>query len=133
MYHKPDRKEIVMSYYCKKCGAVVVGKFCSCCGQKVKTDFEEFISAKNRQRRAFRRWAEQKDFNRYGCIPLQVASLAENIAEKRNFPRITPEDFERIGEGRYWRSLVSFNDEMREIYFKLMETIFLGYLRTEML
>ena len=121
-----------MSYYCKKCGAVVVGKFCSCCGQKVKTAFEEFISAKNRQRRAFRHWAEQKDFNRYGCIPLQVASLAENIAEKRNFPRITPEDFERIGEGRYWRSLVSFN-EMREIYFKLMETIFLGYLRTEML
>ena len=54
-----------MSYYCKKCGAVVVGKFCSCCGQKVKTAFEEFISAKNRQRRAFRRWAEQKDFNRY--------------------------------------------------------------------
>ena len=78
-----------MSYYCKKCGAVVVGKFCSCCGQKVKTAFEEFISAKNRQRRAFRRWAEQKDFNRYGC--------------------------------------------MQEIYFKLMETIFLGYLRTEML
>ena len=73
-----------MSYYCKKCGAVVVGKFCSCCGQEVKTAFEEFISAKNRQRRAFRHWAEQKDFNRYGCIPLQVASLAESIAEKRN-------------------------------------------------
>lgn len=121
-----------MSYYCKKCGAVVVGKFCSCCGQKVKTAFEEFISAKNRQRRAFRRWAEQKDFNRYGCIQLQVAGLAENIAEKRNFPRITPEDFERIGEGRYWRSLVSFNDEMREIYFKLMETIFLDSLAAQL-
>lgn len=28
--------------YCSNCGAVVVGKFCSCCGKRMMNDLEEF-------------------------------------------------------------------------------------------
>lgn len=39
--------------YCRQCGAVVVGKFCSCCGKRIRSEAEEFQLAKNRAEREF--------------------------------------------------------------------------------
>lgn len=39
--------------FCKKCGAAVVGKFCSCCGNRVRTNAEEYSLAANRAKREF--------------------------------------------------------------------------------
>lgn len=39
--------------FCSKCGASVVGKFCSCCGQRVRSEIEEFRLTEQRARRAF--------------------------------------------------------------------------------
>lgn len=39
--------------FCRKCGAAVNGKFCSCCGQRVLSDLEEFRKIERRMRREF--------------------------------------------------------------------------------
>lgn len=38
---------------CQKCGAVVEGRFCSCCGERVRTDLETFRLAERGTKRAF--------------------------------------------------------------------------------
>lgn len=40
--------------YCKKCGAAVVGKFCSCCGFRVRSQLEEFRLEERRRAREFK-------------------------------------------------------------------------------
>lgn len=42
-----------MPCYCKKCGAVVVGKFCSCCGTRVRSDLRDFKLELSRRKHAF--------------------------------------------------------------------------------
>ncbi len=37
--------------FCSKCGAVVSGKFCSSCGQRIRTPLEEFRLEEKRRRR----------------------------------------------------------------------------------
>lgn len=39
--------------YCSKCGAAVVGKFCSCCGTRVRSQIEEYRLAEKRAVKAF--------------------------------------------------------------------------------
>ena len=39
--------------YCKSCGAAVIGRYCSCCGARVRTDVEDIRLRFNRMRRAF--------------------------------------------------------------------------------
>lgn len=39
--------------FCNKCGASVVGKYCSCCGQRVRNEIEEFRLYEQRKRREF--------------------------------------------------------------------------------
>ena len=38
---------------CRKCGAAVNGKFCSCCGQRVRSALEEYRLAEKRMERDF--------------------------------------------------------------------------------
>ena len=39
--------------YCKKCGAAVIGKFCSCCGTRVRTDAEEIRRMERQAKKEF--------------------------------------------------------------------------------
>lgn len=39
--------------YCKNCGAAVVGKYCSCCGQRVRSDVEEVRAIEKRLMKEF--------------------------------------------------------------------------------
>lgn len=39
--------------FCKKCGAAVNGKFCSCCGQRVRSDLEELRVIERRVKKEF--------------------------------------------------------------------------------
>ena len=41
--------------HCTKCGAVVYGRFCSCCGQRVRTSFETFRLVERGTERAFKK------------------------------------------------------------------------------
>lgn len=42
-----------MEYHCKKCGAIVTGKYCSCCGKRVTSDLRDFRRAEARAKREF--------------------------------------------------------------------------------
>lgn len=42
-----------MSCFCSKCGAVVQGKYCSCCGTKVVNDLDLFRREERRKRKEF--------------------------------------------------------------------------------
>lgn len=46
--------------FCSKCGAVVTGKYCSCCGQRARSEIEEFDVIERRLRRAFREECSKK-------------------------------------------------------------------------
>lgn len=39
--------------HCKKCGEVVNGKFCSCCGTRVRTDAEEIRRMERQAKKEF--------------------------------------------------------------------------------
>lgn len=39
--------------YCSKCGAVVVGKYFSCCGNRIRSELEELRLAERRAEKAF--------------------------------------------------------------------------------
>ena len=47
--------------FCSKCGAVVAGKYCSCCGQRVRSEIEEFRLTEQRMRRAFLNECREKN------------------------------------------------------------------------
>ncbi len=36
--------------FCTECGAAVTGKFCSCCGARVRSDLEAFKLKQRRER-----------------------------------------------------------------------------------
>ena len=58
--------------YCNKCGAVVVGKFCSCCGVRVRSQLEEYRLAERHTKKAF-----EEACCRSGPIPqLELLHLA---------------------------------------------------------
>lgn len=50
--------------FCKNCGAAVTGKYCSCCGTRVRSDYAEFKLMLSRRKRA---WINEK----YGMSGLQ--------------------------------------------------------------
>lgn len=39
--------------YCNHCGAVAIGKYCSCCGRKLRNSVQEFDLEKGRRYREF--------------------------------------------------------------------------------
>lgn len=39
--------------FCSKCGAAVNGKFCSCCGQRIRSSLEEYHLAERRMKKEF--------------------------------------------------------------------------------
>lgn len=39
--------------YCKHCGAVAVGKYCSCCGRRLRDNVDEFNIARRKMAKEF--------------------------------------------------------------------------------
>ena len=35
--------------FCKNCGAAVVGRYCSCCGTRVRSELEEYRAVEKKQ------------------------------------------------------------------------------------
>ncbi len=71
-----------MSYYCKKCGASVTGKYCSCCGTKVTSSFEEFRKEERRRRRNF---TNSYNLEGFDMFPAQsILEMCWTCAENKN-------------------------------------------------
>lgn len=39
--------------FCKNCGAAIVGRYCSCCGTRVRSELEEYRAAEKKAIREF--------------------------------------------------------------------------------
>lgn len=63
---------------CKNCGAAVVGKYCSCCGKRIRNDYEEFKRAERKAQQEFKRNAVEKyDAGRpRGCVVVDELATA---------------------------------------------------------
>lgn len=77
-----------MPYYCKKCGAVVTGKYCSCCGTRATSDFADFRKAQRRMDRDISRSA--RGDSRFSGIDSNFASRIASLALEIAFDRIMP-------------------------------------------
>lgn len=77
-----------MPYYCKKCGAVVTGKFCSCCGTRATDDFTDFRKAQHRMVREFKSaaYTDKRFVGRDSFFALHIAVLVFDIAFDRLLP-----------------------------------------------
>lgn len=64
--------------YCKKCGAVVTGKFCSNCGTRAKTLLEEYRAAERKARRDFINDHVKKNYSNSGCALGHLADACWN-------------------------------------------------------
>lgn len=78
-----------MHYYCKKCGAVVDGNYCSCCGTKATSSKEEF----QKQLRKARKQYKDEAHRRNRLTGMHLADLAWMLAEWKIVPGINGSDF----------------------------------------
>jgi len=117
-----------MGIYCKNCGAVVVGKFCSCCGQRVRTTLEEFRFAEKRAEREFKNRHHKEDFGKYGLIPTHVASLSFFAASEKCVPswHWNDCDFDEIAEESFY-GLETAVSMAEKLYKEIMNVIFPNY------
>lgn len=60
--------------FCKKCGAVVTGNYCCVCGERIRSEVDEFRLAERRKRAAFK--------NTLGILPMagRIASACWDAA-----------------------------------------------------
>lgn len=77
-----------MPYFCKKCGAAVTGKYCSCCGTRVTDDFTDFRKAQRRMEREARdaAFADKHLVGKDQCFASRLATLTLDIAFDRLLP-----------------------------------------------
>lgn len=116
-------------YYCKKCGAVVTGKYCSCCGKRATTDLEDFRNAQRRIWRAFDRRVQERDSRKYNlAVVIQAATLAHCLAEDRVLPKahMTLDSFHLVSDA-CWKALDSIPMCAETYYERIMETCYPGY------
>lgn len=62
--------------YCNKCGAAVVGKYCSCCGTRVRSQLEDFRLAERRAEKEFIRAHTYDDSGRLLGLDKQHLAIA---------------------------------------------------------
>ena len=60
--------------FCNKCGAAVVGKFCSCCGTRVRSQLEEYKLVERAAEREFKKACTYEDGRCLGLDRLHLAS-----------------------------------------------------------
>ena len=73
--------------YCKKCGAAVTGRFCCCCGERVRTNAEEI----KRETRRLRNQFKDACIEKYDYPYVNYCHMAEacwNAAEVRSSEKI---------------------------------------------
>lgn len=61
--------------FCSKCGASVVGKYCSCCGQRIRSSEEEFKLEERRMEREFKNLNSRNNYG--GLKDLYSSHLAQ--------------------------------------------------------
>ena len=49
--------------YCSKCGAVVAGKYCSCCGKRILSDVQQLNATARKMSKDFCEWAYRESGN----------------------------------------------------------------------
>lgn len=114
-----------MPYYCRKCGAVVTGKFCSCCGTKARSDFQEFRLAERRFERQFR---EEKYRAHHDPMFSRIACISFDIAFERNVPRgVLFEGVFDSWSNEAWDGLKKAEDEAEGIYQRIVHAVFPEY------
>lgn len=69
--------------FCKECGAVIVGKYCSCCGTRVRSTLQEFRLAERRAKKAFLKEHAYKDGKYLGIVVERFASACWHAATFR--------------------------------------------------
>ncbi len=113
-----------MGTYCKKCGAIVVGKFCSCCGERVRTSLKEYRIMERRLKKVFED-SKREDFQKYGLVPIHVASLAFFAAERKCEPKIpvNEETFDLYAE-QFFCGLKQASREAESLYQKILAVIY---------
>lgn len=107
-----------MPYYCKKCGAVVTGKFCSCCGTRATDDFTDFRKAQRRMEKDFCQKASAAHDGKDRSHASRIANLALDIAFDRLLPyhALTVDAFDQYSD-YCWKKL----PECRELAELLYE------------
>ena len=100
-----------MTYFCKRCGAVVSGKYCSCCGTRATSDFQEFRKAQ----RTMVKWIRQKGYtdsrfvgsgSLYAqrlaelCMDIAFEQLLPNQLDVDSFPLVTEKCWKKLPECR---------------------------------
>lgn len=116
-------------YHCKKCGAVVTGKYCSCCGKRVTTDFEDFRAAERRTWRNFDRRKRELDGRKYNMVVVtQAAKLAQYLAQDKTLPKeyMTVSNFHLVSDV-CWKSLALLEMCAEADYANIMEICYPGY------
>ena len=117
-----------MVYYCKKCGAIVTGKFCSCCGTRATSDLKDFRLAMSRLERELRNEVHTSDFAKYGCSTLGAASLAAEVTFTKSLPQrlLNVNDFHLVKD-LCWEQLDLCRLEMRQTYARIMHACYPEY------
>lgn len=122
-----------MSYFCKNCGAVVTGKYCSCCGTKATRDYEDYCRERNDLSRKLRKMAKQyfKDTN-----DSVVSQFAMNVAIAKAswdagvHPLHGEDTFLENPDARY-AELEKAKAESVDLHIKIMQAI--GYTMDELI
>lgn len=91
-----------MPYYCRKCGAAVNGKYCSVCGTRATSDFDEFRKIQRRMDRDICKKAstEHRHLGKDCIFAVRIASLALDISFDRILPShaLTVDTFDRYSD-----------------------------------
>lgn len=94
-----------MPYYCKNCGAVVTGKFCSCCGAMVRSDLRDFRLELSKRKRSF-----SNRFYENGYLPrFRMANTAWELTENLLFGGLNESNFNEKIEWAY--SMIPFLED----------------------
>lgn len=118
-----------MPYFCKKCGAAVSGKYCSCCGTRVTDDFTDFRKAQRRMNREARDAAQaDKRFvakDRYFASSLAMLTL--DIAFDRLLPghALHVDYFDRHSE-YCWKKLPECRELGELLYERAVDALILN-------
>ena len=90
--------------YCKKCGAVVTGKFCSNCGTRVRSLLEEYRAAERKARRDFKKDHAKTNYSNFEIDLCHLADACWSACAMRylhdyefdEFRRFNPNAFDRL-------------------------------------
>lgn len=112
-----------MEYHCKKCGAIVTGKYCSCCGKCVTSDLRDFRLAEARARKAFVNGKYRNE--KSDLSAMHIASLAFEIAFEKLVPqRYLEENFFYLAADKCWRKLAECDELADILYDGMMRVCF---------